>query len=149
MAVENLSRQGYEVRLPLVRRVVRRKISLEPLFPRYLFLRSANPQQSFSPIRSTIGVSGLVRFGMELGVLPHATCEAIMAFSDQQQQGGLDAVLSVQGMHVGDKVLVATGPFSGLEGLVSMVAKDRVIVLLNLLGKDQSLSFSATDLTSP
>lgn len=40
------------------------------------------------------------------------------------------------------------GAFVGLEGLVSAVARDRVIVLMNLLGKDQTLKFDATDLSA-
>jgi transcriptional antiterminator RfaH len=147
LAQDNLLRQNYRVQLPMVRRVVRRKVGLEPLFPRYLFLQPENDQQSLSPVRSTTGVSNLIRFGMELAVLSDEKCRAIMDFAEAQQRGGVDALMEVQGIRAGEKVLIKSGPFAGLEGLVSTVAKDRVLVLMNLLGKDQSIGFQPTDLS--
>ncbi len=148
VAQENLLRQNYQVQLPMVRKVVRRKVSLEPLFPRYIFFRPSTPEQSLSPVRSTTGVASIVRFGMELAVLSHDRCEAIMAFAKSQQEGGLESLLQVQGIQVGQKVLVQSGAFAGLEGLVSSVAKDRVLVLMSLLGKEQTLGFDPADLAS-
>jgi transcriptional antiterminator RfaH len=147
-AEENLLRQNYQVRLPLVRKIVRRQVSLEPLFPRYLFFQPSSDQQSLSPARSTVGVSSIVRFGMELATLSHERCDRIMEFAQAQQEGGLEALLGIQGIATGQKVFVNAGPFAGLEGLVSSVAKDRVVVLMTLLGKPQSLGFTAADLSA-
>lgn len=147
IAQENLLRQGYLVRLPLVRKVVRRKISLEPLFPRYIFLSPSNDRQSLSPVRSTVGVSSIVRFGMDLAVLTEERCAAIMAYAQAQQEGGVGSLLDVQGIHAGQKVLVNSGAFAGLEGLVSMVAGDRVMVLMSLLGKEQTLAFDPVSIS--
>ncbi len=146
-AEENLLRQNYQVRLPLVRRVIRRQVSLEPLFPRYIFFQPSSDQQSLSPVRSTVGVSSIVRFGMEIATLSQERCDRIMEFAQVQQEGGLEALLGIQGIKPGQKVLVRSGPFAGLEGLVSSVAKDRVLVLMSLLGKQQALGFDATELT--
>ena len=148
IAQDNLQRQNYHVRLPLVRKVVRRQVALEPLFPRYIFLQPSSAEQSLSPVRSTTGISSVIRFGMELAVLSEETCQRIMDFAQAQQDGGLESLLSVQGIQVGDKVLVKSGPFSGLEGLVSAIAKDRVLVLMSLLGKDQPLKFQVTELAT-
>lgn len=146
IAQENLLRQDYQVQLPLVRRVVRRKISLEPLFPRYLFFRPSRSEQSITPVRSTLGVSSIVRFGMELAVLSDEKCRSIMAFSQTQQEGGLDDLLQTEGIAVGQTILIRSGAFAGLEGLVSSVAKDRVLVLMSLLGKEQTLAFEPTEI---
>ena len=148
IAQDNLLRQNYNVRLPLVRKIARRKVTLEPLFPRYIFLQPSTAEQSLSPVRSTTGVSSIIRFGMELAVLPEGTCQRIMDFAEAQQQGGLESLLSLQGIEVGDKVLIKSGPFAGLEGLVSAIAKDRVLVLMSLLGKEQPIKFQATDLST-
>jgi transcriptional antiterminator RfaH len=148
LAEENLLRQSYRVRLPLVRKVVRRQVALEPLFPRYLFFQPSFDQQSLSPVRSTLGVSSIVRFGMELATLSEERCDRIMQFAQAQQEGGLEALMGIQGIAPGQKVLVRSGPFAGLEGLVSSVAKDRVLVLMSLLGKPQPLGFAATDLAA-
>lgn len=148
VAQENLLRQHYAVRLPLVRKVVRRQVSLEPLFPRYIFFQPSSEQQSLSPVRSTLGVSSIVRFGMEIATLSERRCQQIMDFAQAQQEGGLESLLGVQGIKPGQKVLIQAGPFSGLEGLVSSVAKDRVLVLMSLLGKEQSIGFEPTQLTA-
>ncbi len=148
VAQENLLRQNYLVRLPLVRKVVRRQVSLEPLFPRYLFFKPSSERQSLSPVRSSVGVTSIVRFGMDLAVLSDQCCNSIMNFALEQQQGGVDALLDVQGIREGQKVLVNTGPFAGLEGLVSSVAKDRVMVLMSLLGKEQTLGFEPTQISA-
>jgi len=148
IAQENLLRQGYHVQLPLVRKVVRRRVSLVPLFPRYLFFAPANDQHALSPVRSTLGVTSIVRFGMDLAVLSDQQCWAIMAYAQAQQEGGVGSILDVQGIRPGQKVLVNSGAFAGLEGLVSMVAKDRVMVLMSLLGKEQTLGFEPTEISA-
>ena len=148
VAQDNLLRQNYEVRLPLVRKVVRRKVSIEPLFPRYIFVRPSSTEQSLSPVRSTVGVNSIVRLGMEYAVLADEKCRSIMDFAKTQQEGGIESLLNVHGIEVGQKVFIKAGAFVGLEGLVSAVARDRVVVLMNLLGKNQTLKFEATDLSA-
>ena len=55
--------------MPMLRlqKIRQRKTALvaEPMFPRYLFIRldTSGSGQSWSPIRSTLGVNQLVRFG--------------------------------------------------------------------------------------
>lgn len=148
VAEDNLLRQNYEVRLPLVRKVVRGKVAIEPLFPRYIFVRPSSPEQSLSPVRSTIGINSIVRFGMEYAVLADEKCRSIMDFAKAQQEGGIESLLNLQGIEVGQRVFIKAGAFVGLEGLVSAVARDRVVVLMSLLGKNQALKFEATNLTA-
>ena len=146
-AQENLLRLGYLVQLPLVRKVVRRKVALEPLFPRYLFFALSGGQQSLSPVRSTVGVNSIVRFGGHLATISDRQCQAIMAYAKAQREGDIGPILDAQGIRPGRKVLINSGPFTGLEGLVSMVAKDRVMVLMRFLGKVQSLGFEPTEIS--
>lgn len=148
VAQRNLLRQGYLVQLPLVRKVFRRKIALEPLFPRYIFFAPSRDQQSLSPVRSTVGVTSIVRFGLELAVLSNQRCQAIMAYAQAQQEGGVGSILDANGIRPGQRVVVNSGAFAGLEGLVSMVAKDRVMILMSLLGKEQTLGFGPTEVSA-
>ena len=73
LADENLRRQGFEVICPQLRvqKLRRRKWIWveEPLFPRYLFVGAAD-QQSWAPVRSTVGVADLVRFGGQVAEVP-------------------------------------------------------------------------------
>jgi transcription antitermination factor NusG len=81
-------------------------------------------------------------------MLPDDRCQAIMDYAQTQQQGGLESIAQLEGLNVGQRVLVKTGPFVGLEGLISRVAKDRILVLMSLLGKEQTLRFDPVDLSS-
>src|SRR4051812_8030711 len=70
VALENLERQGFQCYLPTLPSERLRQgllaLSLEPLFPRYLFIRlgEGGSARSWMPIRSTRGVSRLVSFGL-------------------------------------------------------------------------------------
>jgi transcriptional antiterminator RfaH len=68
-ALENLQWQGYECYFPVMPaeklRLGKISTALQPLFPRYLFIRLGQgpSAQSWTPIRSTKGASRLVTFG--------------------------------------------------------------------------------------
>ena len=82
----NLDRQGYHSYLPkiLLRKRRRDKWTKvdEPLFPRYLFIQVDPDQHSLAPVRSTVGVSDLVRFGQQLRPVP----DAVIAFLQQEDK---------------------------------------------------------------
>jgi transcriptional antiterminator RfaH len=104
----------------------------EPLFPRYLFICLDNSRhgQNWAPIRSTIGVSGLVTFGSA-----PAKIDANLIALLQNQQDGLSAGPE-RLFHEGDVLLVAEGPFAGLEAVYQMQSGDnRAMVLIELMGK--------------
>ena len=73
-ALANLARQGFEAFLPRMRRQVRHagrwRERVEALFPRYLFVSLDPETHDWAPIRSTVGVSSLVRFGDEPARVP-------------------------------------------------------------------------------
>jgi transcriptional antiterminator RfaH len=136
----NLGKQGYAVYLP--RLVSRRRRAgkwvecVEPLFPRYLFLKHRDSRQSLAPVRSTIGVAHLVRFGTRFALMSDALIEQLQlreaAMAETQDARPL--------FEPGMAVKFVQGPFSGVEAVFSKtVGSDRVIVLLDLLGKLNSL----------
>ncbi|NDH43176.1 MAG: hypothetical protein EBX62_04915 [Betaproteobacteria bacterium] len=139
-AAENLGRQGYQIWLPQMMAWQRKKSLLVPMFPRYMFLRPAHAQQSIAPIRSTLGVFGLVRFGMEPAVIRDPTLQSLRALEEQLREA---AFTSFSPFKQGDRVLIVDGPFKGLEGIVSSVAEERVSVLMTLIGRERSLEFPA------
>ena len=71
IALVNLERQGFVVNLPRIPRIKPspRLSDTEVLFPGYIFFAPHSPTQSISPVRSTTGVSRLVRFGQEAATL--------------------------------------------------------------------------------
>jgi len=135
-AEEQLGRQGYTTFLPRVRS--RRRLRgqwqdiVEPMFPRYLFLRAVPGQDDLRPVRSTRGVVGLVRFGGD----PRPVPETVMA-ELHRLCAGVDGVLELPAPLVpGSRVRVLEGPFAGHEAeLLSLNGERRALVLLELLGR--------------
>jgi transcriptional antiterminator RfaH len=134
-ALQNLQQQGYTCFLPLFERekVLNRQVVLrtEPLFPRYLFVQldTGLAGLSWSPIRSTLGVTGLVRFGQEPARVDDAVVEALQA-------PGLQALHPQRLFSAGQRVRLADGPLAGLEAVFDMPdGQQRAMVLIELLGK--------------
>jgi transcriptional antiterminator RfaH len=141
-AKEHLERQGYEVYFPLaVQQVARHGRWLQrivALFPRYMFLRLNEGAQGLSPVRSTTGVTGVVRFGTEYSVVPDGVIRELRARADPGS--GLHTLNSTSSLASGAPVEVRSGPFDGLSGVFERQAgAERVVVLLKFLGQDASV----------
>ena len=71
VAFQNLERQNFEVYLPRYKKFKNTASGsvpvFEPMFPRYIFFRPSQATHSIETVRSTKGVSHLVRFGFEPG----------------------------------------------------------------------------------
>jgi transcriptional antiterminator RfaH len=141
VAQTNLARQGYEVYLPRLRQPVRRagrwRDRIVALFPRYLFLRLREGTQSLAPVRSSIGVADIVRFGFRYAVVSDRIVDDLKARSDPDS--GLHQMAPQPFLKPGMRVRITTGAFDGLEGIFERDAgSDRVDVLLRLLGQEAS-----------
>lgn len=147
LALLHLEKQAYIVCLPKIPTVrLKRTKSRHPsgedvLFPGYIFFAPQNDQHSIAPVRSTVGVSRLIRFGLEPARLANRVLEEILNFVYQRQQSPGGLLAHLQKIQPGKGVIVTDGPFAGLSGLVSSVATQRVTVLLEILGRMQRLSF--------
>ena len=142
IALANLERQGYECYLPQIRieRVRRRKaeIATEPMFPRYLFIRldSSDQGKSWSPIRSTLGVSQLVHFGARAAKVDDTLVDLL-----RQRERVLPTEAMFQN---GDSVVIADGPFAGIEAIYQTAdAERRAFLLLEILAKPVSMHIDA------
>ena len=147
VAEANLLRQGYAAYLPrlkVLRRIRRQQVSrLEPMFPQYLFFRPGREGQSIAPVRSTLGVLGVVRFGIEPAELDAKKLDAILALELRQNQASIEELSAIV---PGSRVAIVEGPLAGLEGLVSSVSAKRVEVLMQLLGNDTRVRFAPSAL---
>lgn len=135
-ASAQLSSQGYAIYLPLYKTLARTAEGMVvrhgPMFPRYVFFRPGHAGQSIAPVRSTLGVSHIVRFGVVPATVDDELVTALRAF-EQQRENVCQAELSA--LKPGSRVTVCAGPLKGLEGLVSATAGKRVMVLLDVLGQ--------------
>jgi transcriptional antiterminator RfaH len=136
VARENLTRQGYETYLPFMRDVRRRqgrRVSLiAPMFPRYLFIHLNCETDNWAPIRSTLGVVSIVRFGRTAASVPDDLLAMLRSREDAQ---GIQ-ILPVEEYKPGSRVRITQGGFAGYEGIFqAATGRDRVTVLLDVLGR--------------
>jgi transcriptional antiterminator RfaH len=143
LALGRLARiAGLEVYCPRIRfrRATRRGPVwfTEALFPGYLFARFDLAAQG-RLVAHASGVIGLVAFGGAPAVVPAATVDGLRA----QIVG--DLKVFDEPVRPGDAAEVLTGPFRGLEVVVTRVlpARDRVRVLLGFLGRDMEVEVEA------
>lgn len=144
VALENLLRQDWHAWLPQIKvatvskRNTRKtdKLTLEPMFARYLFIRPAHDEQSIAAVRFTLGVSTLVRFGDRLATIDHQMVCDLAHLELAQRQLDYHQITPLQ---PGVVVQIVSGPLAGFKGLVSMASSERVVVLLDLLGRQQEI----------
>jgi transcriptional antiterminator RfaH len=135
VAAENLLRQKYEVYFPQLSiwrtRRGKRQSVIEPLFPRYLFIRLDSQSDNWAPIRSTLGVMSLVRFGTEPARVPDELVEYLRS---RHNADGLHEWAQPK-LIVGERARVVSGPLAGYEGiLIAKSSRDRVVILMDLVG---------------
>ena len=128
VARENLSRQGFQCLLPLLKveriRRAMRTWAEEPLFARYLFVAPCGAQARWGAIRSTRGVSRLVAFGGRPARLPPGWIKEFKVAKHPARR------LFARG----EPVVVRHGPLSGIEGIYEMPdGEDRAVVMLEIL----------------
>ena len=136
-ACEQLRRQGYGVELP---ELIRPRKRWEALFPRYMFLQTSDAEQSIAPVRYTLGVSQLVRFGNKPATVPHEIVQASMRMA--AHLCAQDEV-TAHGLLEGTHVEVIDGPLKGLSAMVKASAQDRVLILLEIMGREVQVQTQA------
>lgn len=134
LARENLERQGYITYLPIarVKRLKRGRSVSEPgpMFPMYLFIYLGQGSDDWGPIRSTIGVAKLVKFGQIPASVPSRLVDMLRSREDES---GIQ-ILPTRDFQAGDRVRISEGPFEGYEAVIfSSSAKERTVLLLKII----------------
>jgi len=133
IAKQNLENQGYGVFCPIA------KINnqLIVLFPGYLFVQLNEKIQNWSPINSTKGVSYFIKFGLNFAKVPTSVIE----FIKTNQNITAEKLKNLNKFKPGDKIQISDGAFKNCVAIFKCYKSDeRVILLMNLLGHEQSLS---------
>ena len=142
-ARENLERQGYSTYLPVTHVRTRQRgrafTRIAPMFPRYLFIRLSAGVDDWGPIRSTLGVTSIVRFGQLPAKVPDSL---ISKLRDREDEAGIQ-VLPVRKLSAGDRLRIAEGPLEGYEGLFyAHSSRDRVVLLIQILEQNTRVQVS-------
>ena len=139
-AEDNLKNQGYLIYRPQVKipkNIRGKRVNrLESLFPRYIFIQLDIEIDNWSPIRSTLGVSGFVRFGLHPAVVPNELISYLKANEDKLET----QAVALEEFQLDEKIEVLGGIFKGYEGIFQKPdGKDRALVLLQFLGSQRTV----------
>jgi transcriptional antiterminator RfaH len=136
VALQNLERQNFEAYLPRYKKFKNTEAGpvpvFEPMFPRYILFRPSKAEQSIEAVRSTKGISHVVRFGFEPGIVSADMVATLKEFETTQNQATLQEMSNFK---AGQKVKLKHVALGSLEGLVQSVSSKRVAVLLEILGR--------------
>ncbi len=142
-ALQNLEQQGYDCYIPLLasEKLIKGAVTklAEPLFPRYLFIRldTGDSAKSWSPIRSTRGVSKLVSFGNQ----PAKVSDELVDLIRAQETSG--EIAEKRLYNPGESIRVVDGLFAGVEGIFQSIdGTQRVMILIELMSKPVRMAVS-------
>jgi len=125
----NLENQGFTNYLP---ELTRDNGKVEALFPGYIFIKNQAGPTPFEKIRSTYGVLNYVRFGDYMAVVSDELIETIKTRDE--------SLMSKAIFQTNQHVRITDGLFKDLEAIyLCRNAKDRVILLLNILNSKQRI----------
>lgn len=142
MAEGQLQQQGFYAYLPkclgTVRHARRVRDVVVPLFPRYLFIEIDLQVQRWRSVNGTRGVSYLVSMGDRPAPVPHGIVEEIQS---RENQAKLIELPQKAPYEPGETVEITTGALTDQVGkFIRMDARQRVVVLLELLGRGLEVS---------
>lgn len=140
LAEKNLALQGYSCFLPFSKqwrnRNGKRYQVIEPLFPRYLFIQLDLGKVNVSPIRSTFGVTGLVKFGNYIKPIPW---EFLAGLKEQANSEGVIGQEPAD-FKEGQEVYIEQGILAGYSGIFqAKTGSERAHLLLSMLGYENKV----------
>jgi len=143
LAEENLLRQRFQCFLPRLkkwRQIRGKRVSVEEAyFPNYLFVNVDIAKTDIAPIRSTRGVSKMVRFETLLTV-PEVIINNLLQRADENY-----FIEDVERYTPGQVVKIEEGPFVGISAIFrAKTGQDRAYFLINMLGSQQQINMPLT-----
>ena len=133
----NLENQGIETFLPMVayQKISKSKsISLEPMFPGYLFITINAETDNWAHINSTKGVSHLVMFGDKFAEVPNSVVAFLKTRLDDNDI--VKQKITRQAFQKGDKIIIKSGILKGKKAtFLAKTGKERARILLKLMNE--------------
>ena len=133
VAIANLENQNYLVYCPSAK--INNKVVV--LFPGYVFINLDQTSENWSPIRSTKGVLNFVRFGLSYAKISNR----VIDFIKENELNTSNKIKKSNEFKPGDKIEITEGVFKNCVAIFKCFKSDeRVILLMNLMGQQQTIS---------
>ena len=133
IAIANLENQKYHVYCPSTK--INNKIVV--LFPGYLFIYLDETSDNWGPIRSTKGILNFVRFGLSYAKISNK----IIDFIKENEFNTSQKLKYLNDFKIGDKVQITEGVFKNCVAIFeSFKSDERVILLMNIMGQEQTIN---------
>lgn len=138
--------------MPTFMRVDRKGVRIrELLFPRYLFVKLDLSQESWQRAAYVRGVDHLI--GAPCGTpysVPDRVMADLMTLCDREGDVKVEspkiaeAEIEELSFNPGDPCRVLSGPFRDLSGICAQSSKDRVTILLTMLGQPRNITLDTS-----
>ena len=137
----NLSNQKFDYYLPTITIKSLNSVSKEELlFPGYIFVNTAF--KNYSTLKYTVGIKNVIKFGDNISFMPDKDIATIQMTEELSKTDPLTTQF-----HLGQEAVVKDGSLKGtLVKICSLSSKDRVGVLLNILGSSRKVIIPKKDL---
>ena len=134
---------GIEVFLPVIRRPSNNKPAFEPLFPTYLFCHIDTQSTAWPAIRWVPGLCYFLGAGQQLVPVSDEVIAHLKKRVSWWNEGGY-----IPHFTPGERVVVTSGSFSGVEGIFQryLPARQRCLVLLQIVGQMTKVELPAETL---
>jgi transcription antitermination factor NusG len=138
----NLSNQSLDYYLP---KIVIKKHNRNPkegaMFPGYIFINT--DVEKYSAVSYTKGIKKIIRFGANIA---HLSDEEIKSIKLIEKSSRLEPLVPT--IKIGQEVNIVGGTFKGnIAKICSLPSKERVGVLLHILGSSRRIDIAEKDLT--
>ena len=138
---KNLSNQNFDYYLPKI--VIKKNNSIlgeEVLFPGYIFINTT--LDKYTLLKYTKGIKKVLKFGKTIPSLTDNEIKTIQSVVKLTKTKPISKKIKL-----GQEATIAEGPFKGtLVKICSLPSKNRIEVLLTILGSQRRVSFLKKDL---
>lgn len=131
LAIFHLQNQGFRTFHPHIITRTREGDKRQQMFPSYVFVEFDMADDRWCAIKNTLGIQRLLGQSQECPTpVPQRMMDVMIAAGDM-----VDDVSRVFEFLPGDKLTFTQGPLSGHSGVVQAASKNRVQLLLSVLGR--------------
>jgi transcriptional antiterminator RfaH len=140
--ISNLDSQKFQFYLPKITvKKVNQIPKEEDLFPGYIFIKTSS--ENYSKLKFTRGIKNIIQFGDKVAYLPQSAIGEIKKIEKKSKTDPIKSKFSL-----GQEVMISNGPLEGnLVRICSLVSKDRVGILLSILGTKTRIDVSLKDIS--